>query len=111
MRNYGVAKSAVPQAQETISYNLPALKIDRTFFYFAAFKNDVGIYPPVSDDARLKKLLTPYGNEKGNLRFPLDDAMPYDLVARIAAALAKQYSTSTRFDALVCVAQSCGMSV
>ena len=77
-----VAKRAVPQAQETISYKLPALKLERTFFYFAAFKEHVGVYPPVTADASLRKQLAPYANEKGNLKFPLGEAMPYALIAR-----------------------------
>ena len=87
-----VAKLAVPEAQETISYKLPALKLERTFFYFAAFKDHVGIYPPVTNDASLRKQLAPYSNEKGNLRFPLSEAIPYALIARAAVALSKQYS-------------------
>ena len=54
---------------------MPALKLERTFIYFAAFKKHVGIYPPVTVDERLKKELLPYTNEKGNLRFPLSEAM------------------------------------
>ena len=87
-----VAKRAVPQAQETISYKLPALKLERTFFYFAAFKEHVGVYPPLTADVNLRKQLAPYANEKGNLKFPLGEAMPYALIARVAAALSKQYS-------------------
>jgi Conserved hypothetical protein (Lin0512_fam)/Domain of unknown function (DUF5655) len=39
-----------PDAQETISYQLPAFKLGRTFIYFAAFKNHIGIFPPVKND-------------------------------------------------------------
>ena len=87
-----VAKRVVPQAQETISYQMPALKLKRTFFFFAAFKNHIGIYPPLRDDANLINELTPYANAKGNLKFPLNEAIPYELIARLAAALAKQYA-------------------
>ena len=89
-----VAKLAVPNAQETISYKIPALKLERNFFYFAAFKKHVGIYPPVTADERLKQELLPYANEKGNLQFPLSEAMPYALIARVALALSKQYDKS-----------------
>ena len=87
-----VAKAAVPEAQETVSYKLPALKLERTFFYFAAFKNHIGIYPPVTDDAQLRQEIAQYANEKGNLKFLLNEPIPYDLIARIALALSKQYS-------------------
>jgi uncharacterized protein YdhG (YjbR/CyaY superfamily) len=40
-----VIRHTVPDAKEGISYQMPALKLDRTFIYFAAFKKHVGIYP------------------------------------------------------------------
>ncbi len=85
-------KSAVPEATETISYKMPAFKMGRVFFYYAAFKQHIGIYPPVTKDRKLIKELRVYANEKGNLRFPLDQPIPYDLIARIAVALSKQYA-------------------
>jgi uncharacterized protein YdhG (YjbR/CyaY superfamily) len=58
--------------------------------YFAAFKNHIGFYPPVSGDARLEKALSPYAGEKGNLRFPLDQPIPYGLIKRIVKVRANQ---------------------
>ena len=58
--------------------------------YCAAFKRHIGIYPPVRSDARLVVMLKPHANAKGNLSFPLDKAMPMQLIARVARALAKQ---------------------
>lgn len=86
-----LARAEVPAAVETISYRMPALRMGRVFFYFAAFKHHIGIYPPVHGDAKLQKDLKPYQNEKGNLRFPLDQPMPYPLIRRVVAALAKEY--------------------
>ena len=62
---------AAPAAQETISYKIPAFKQNGILVYFAAFKNHIGLYPPVSGNANLKKALSPYAGPKGNLRFPL----------------------------------------
>lgn len=87
-----VAKAAVPEAVETISYRLPALKLRRTFFYFAAFKQHIGVYPPLEGDSELVRAVQPYANARGNLRFPLKSPMPYALIAEVAAALAAQYS-------------------
>jgi uncharacterized protein YdhG (YjbR/CyaY superfamily) len=87
-----VVKLAVPQAQETISYKMPAFKSKRIFFYFAAFRKHVGVYPPVKGDKQLKKELQPFSNDKGNLKFPLNAPMPYELIARVATALFIQYS-------------------
>jgi uncharacterized protein YdhG (YjbR/CyaY superfamily) len=84
-------RSTVPNATETISYQMPAFKLSRTFIYFAAFKKHIGIYPPVKGDKALTDALQPYAGEKGNLKFPLDQPMPYELIGRVVVALAKQY--------------------
>jgi uncharacterized protein YdhG (YjbR/CyaY superfamily) len=81
------AKAKAPDAIETISYQMPALKQRKVFFYFAAFKNHIGVYPPVKGDKNLQKALLPYRGEKGNLKFPLDQPMPYDLIGRVVLAL------------------------
>jgi uncharacterized protein YdhG (YjbR/CyaY superfamily) len=84
-------KTAVPAAEETISYQIPAFKCCRTFIYFAAFKKHIGIYPPVRADKALENELLPYRGEKGNLKFPLDQPIPYRLIGRVAVTLAKEY--------------------
>ena len=87
-----IARRTVPDAQETISYQLPAFRIDRTFFYFAAFKNHIGIYPPVQGSAALNKALAKYRGPKDNLKFPLDEPMPFDLIEQVITTLARQYA-------------------
>jgi uncharacterized protein YdhG (YjbR/CyaY superfamily) len=87
-----IVKRTVPAAEETISYQMPAFKLSRTFIYFAAFKKHVGIYPPVKGDKELTKALLPYRGEKGNLKFPLDRPIPYDLIGRVVEALSRQYA-------------------
>jgi uncharacterized protein YdhG (YjbR/CyaY superfamily) len=86
-----IIRENVPNATETISYQMPAFKLSRTFIYFAAFKKHIGIYPPVKDDKTLADELLPYAGDKGNLKFPLDQPMPYALIGRVVVALAKQY--------------------
>lgn len=78
-----VIREAAPQAQEVISYRMPALKQNGILVYFAAFKGHIGLYPPVTGDARLQKALAPYAGDKGNLRFPYDKPIPYELISRI----------------------------
>lgn len=82
----------VPEAQEVISYQMPAFKLQRTFIYFAAFKKHIGVYPPVTLDKALIAATAHYRNEKGNLAFPLDETMPFELIGRVAVALSLQYS-------------------
>ena len=85
-----LVKKAVPKSREKISYNIPAFELDRTFMYFAVFKAHVSVFPPMRADARLARALTRYRNARGNLRFPLDEPVPYALIGRVARALARQ---------------------
>lgn len=87
-----VVESALPDANRCISYNMPAYRHQKTFFYFAVFKHHLGIYPPVTQDQILIAELRPYCNAKGNLAFPLNKSIPYALIGRVAVALAKQYA-------------------
>jgi uncharacterized protein YdhG (YjbR/CyaY superfamily) len=83
-------RSAAPAAQETISYQIPAFTQNGTLVYFAAFKKHIGFYPPVRGDARLENAVSKYAGEKGNLRFPLDQPIPYRLISRIVKLRVKQ---------------------
>ena len=85
-----VVRSAAPDAEELISYRMPAFKLNGILVYFAAFKNHIGLYPPIKGDARLEQAVSPYAGEKGNLRFPLDRPIPYALIERIAKLRVKQ---------------------
>lgn len=76
-------RKAAPDAVETISYGIPAFKLRRIVVYFAAFKQHVGLYPPIKGDAALEKAIAPYAGPKGNLRFSLNRGIPYALIARI----------------------------
>ena len=82
--------TAAPGAEELISYRMPAFRLHGILVYFAAFKNHIGLYPPVSGDARLAKALRPYAGPKGNLRFPLDGPIPYALIKRIVLLRVRQ---------------------
>jgi len=84
------ARTAAPEAEETISYQMPTLKQGGVLVHFAAFKNHIGLYPPVSGDADLEKAVAPYAGEKGNLKFPLDQPIPYDLIERIVKLRVEQ---------------------
>ena len=86
-------RNAAPGAQETISYRMPAFKLRGVLVYFAAFKRHIGFYPPVRGDAKLEKAIAAYAGEKGNLRFPLDQPIPYGLIERIVKHRAKQNSS------------------
>ena len=83
-------RAAAPEATEVISYRMPAFELNGILVYFAAFKNHIGLYPPVRGDPKLVKAAAPYAGEKGNLRFPLDESIPYELIRRIVLHRLKQ---------------------
>jgi len=75
-------KRAAPDAVETISYQIPTFKLKGTsLVHFAAFRKHIGLYPPAPRE--FKKEVTSYLGPKGNLKFPTDKPIPYDLVTRI----------------------------
>jgi uncharacterized protein YdhG (YjbR/CyaY superfamily) len=83
-------KTVAPEAQELISYGIPAFKQRRILVYFAAFNDHIGLYPPVKGDAKLHQAIAPYAGPKGNLKFPLARPIPYGLIKRIVRVRAKQ---------------------
>jgi uncharacterized protein YdhG (YjbR/CyaY superfamily) len=84
-------ETLLPDASRCIGYNMPAFRKKRVFFYFAAFRKHIGIYPPVTQDTALVKELSPYRGEKGNLSFPLNQPLPIDLIGRVAVALHQEH--------------------
>lgn len=83
-------QAAAPEAEETISYRMPAFKLNGTLVYFAAFNKHIGLYPPVRGDEKLMRDVAPYAGAKGNLQFPLDKPIPYELIRRIVKARVHQ---------------------
>jgi uncharacterized protein YdhG (YjbR/CyaY superfamily) len=82
--------SAAPEATETISYMMPAFRQHGILVYFAAWEKHIGMYPPISGDKALEKAIARYAGPKGNLQFPLDAPMPFDLIERIVKLRVKQ---------------------
>src|ERR1700730_5566648 len=82
--------SAAPEAKEVISYLMPAFKLHGMLVYFAAWTKHIGMYPPITGDKTLEKAIARYAGPKGNLQFPLDEPIPYDLIERIVKLRVKQ---------------------
>ena len=96
-----IVREEAPGAAERISYRMPAFFHGGAIIYFAPFRHHVGMFPPVKGDAALEKALAKDRGEKGNLRLPLSEPMPYPLVrrvvrARLKALRAKQASAKRR---------------
>jgi uncharacterized protein YdhG (YjbR/CyaY superfamily) len=76
-------REAAPDAEETISYQMPAFKQNGMLVYFAAFKKHIGFYPTSSGIEAFKEELSAYEGSKGTVRFPIDKPLPLDLVRDI----------------------------
>ena len=83
-------REAAPDAEETISYQMPAFKLKGILVYFAAFKKHIGLFPPVTGDEKLMSEVAVYAGPKGNLRFPLDKPIPYALISEIVKFRVKE---------------------
>ena len=76
-------KEVAPEAEEVISYQMPAFKYFGILVYFAGFKNHIGFYALPSGNDAFQKKLVGYKMGKGSIQFPLDKPIPYDLIRQI----------------------------
>jgi uncharacterized protein YdhG (YjbR/CyaY superfamily) len=84
-------RMAAPEAVESISYGMPAFKLNGKYLvFFAAFKNHIGFYPLPSGTEEFKKELSAYKTGKGSIQFPLDKPIPLDLVKNIVIFRVKE---------------------
>jgi uncharacterized protein YdhG (YjbR/CyaY superfamily) len=88
----GAIRKAVPEAEEVISYQIPAYKLQSgPVLYFAGWKQHYSLYPATGRViAAFKDELAPYEIDKGTIRFPLSQPVPVQLIGRIARFRAKE---------------------
>lgn len=72
-----------PGATEAMSYQIPTFKLNGNLVHFAAFKKHIGFYPGAAGIAAFQDELAGYKSAKGSVQFPLDKALPLDLVKKI----------------------------
>ena len=72
-----------PLATEAMSYQIPTFKLNGNLVHFAAFKKHIGFYPGAAGIAAFQDELAGYKSAKGSVQFPLDQALPLDLVKKI----------------------------
>ena len=81
---------AAPQAEETISYQMPTFVLHGNLVHFAAFKHHIGFYPVPTGIEAFKKELSAYPSGKGSVQFPLDQPIPYGLISKIVKFRVKE---------------------
>lgn len=79
-------KKAGPDAEEIISYGMPAYKQNGVLVYFGGFKSHIGLYPTASGVRNFQHELSPYKSSKGAIQFPIDQPMPLDLIKKIVTS-------------------------
>ena len=78
-----VVKEAAPEAEEKISYQMPAFYLHGNLVHFAAHKNHIGFYPTPNGIDAFKNNLSEYKGAKGSVQFPLERPIPYELISEI----------------------------
>jgi uncharacterized protein YdhG (YjbR/CyaY superfamily) len=76
-------RKTAPEAEERISYRMPAYHMKGVLVYFAAWEKHIGIYPGAAAVAAFEKELAGYVHAKGSIQFRLDRPFPYGFVKRI----------------------------
>lgn len=79
-----IIKDNAPGAEEGFAYKMPSYKLNKKpLVYFAAFENHIGFYATPSGHSEFAEELSRYKQGKGSVQFPLNQPVPYDLIARI----------------------------
>jgi uncharacterized protein YdhG (YjbR/CyaY superfamily) len=77
-------QSAAPGAEECISYQIPAFRLDgRLLVAFGAAANHCAFYPGAAPVKAHEKALGAYDTSKGTIRFPADSPLPAALVRKL----------------------------
>jgi uncharacterized protein YdhG (YjbR/CyaY superfamily) len=76
-------KKSAPNAEEVISYAMPAYKQNGILVYFAGYEKHIGFYPTGRGIEEFKSELSGYKSGKGSVQFPIDDPLPLKLIATI----------------------------
>ena len=80
-------KSAAPRAEECISYQIPAFRLDgRVLVWFHAASKHLSFFPGAAPIKQYEDELTKYATSKGTIRFSADAPLPATLVKKLVKA-------------------------
>ncbi len=85
-----ILQKALPEAEECISYGMPAYRMSKVLVYFAGNKEHVGFYPTSSGIRKFEQELGDWKYSEGAIQFPYERALPSDLITRIAVMRKKE---------------------
>lgn len=78
-----IIHETAPEAEEKISYGMPAFFLNGVLVYFAGCKNHIGFYPTGIGVDRFLPKLEGFKHSKGAIRFPLEESLPRELIIEI----------------------------
>ena len=80
-----IIKAVAPNAEEVISYSIPAYKYHGWLVYFSGgYKTHVSVsFPPKTIMQAFEKELAPYKSSKSTVQFPLDKPLPKELLTKM----------------------------
>ena len=76
-------REEAPEAKEVISYRMPTYQLSGNLVHFAGYARHIGFYPTPSGIETFKAELAAYKNSKGAVQFPIDEALPENLIRRM----------------------------
>ncbi|WP_061218253.1 iron chaperone [Leptospira weilii] len=85
-----VIRKSAPEAEEKISYQIPAFVFHGNLVYFAAYKKHIGFYPTSSGIRAFQSELMKYKTSKGAVQFPINQPLPLKLIAKIVKYRVKE---------------------
>ncbi|MGN6195013.1 MAG: iron chaperone [Ginsengibacter sp.] len=83
-------RKATPDAEEIISYQMPAYSLNGNLVYFAAYKNHIGFYQTASGIKNFESNLSKYESSKGAVKFSIDKPLPLGLITKIVKFRVKE---------------------
>ena len=77
-------RTAIPEAEERISWSMPTYWKGRNIIHFAASKMHLGLYPGGEATTVFADELKGFEVSKGTIRLPWNKELPTELIQRIA---------------------------
>ena len=93
---HSILQAALPDAEECISYGMPAFRMSQVLVYFAGNAHHVGFYPTSSGIRAFKEELGKWKFSKGAIQFPYEQKLPRQLIKRIANMRMKEVGGSAK---------------
>lgn len=78
-------REVVPEAEEVLSYGVPAFKLKKVVVMYAAHQEHIGFYPMPETIEAFKEKLKDYRCAEGTVRFPHTKELPLDLIKDMVA--------------------------